>query len=90
MQKMRLSERSIAAQARKRRKSGVPARRMGQTGEDALTHGRAAWGYHKGRWDTDFDADESAENLQEAWEARGGRGEYWRPPERAEEPEVRA
>ena len=83
LQKLRLSERSMAAQARKRRKAGVPARDVGQQREDTLaaTH-RVPWGWHKhkGRWDTNFGDEElSAEELQELWVEGGGRGHYCSP-----------
>lgn len=82
LQKLRLSTRSVTAQARKRRKAGVPARRMGQQREEAQQH-RVPWGWHQGRWDdTLCDTHHSAEELQAFWVEGGGRGGHYTPTRR--------
>ena len=76
LQKMRLSAGSIAAQARKRRKAGVPARELARDSD------RVPWGFHKGRWAANFgDEEVSDEELQELWVEGGGSGSFCPPAE---------
>ena len=81
LQKMRLSAGSMAAQARKRRKAGVPAREL-----TFLSVDRVPWGFHKGRWAANYGdggpyEEVSDEELQELWVEGAGSGSFCPPAE---------